>query len=502
MVTKTSKGFTGILVLMLSLVSAPSHAETLVFTEIGNGIANFAATESVTESVAWGDYDGDGDDDLYVTLDGANRLYRNDFGVSFSDVTETAGVGDGQWSVGAAFGDLDNDGDLDLFVVTFGIGNDVLYRNDGPIGPGGEVVFTDVSSTAGFSDEDSSRGMTLLDYDRDGLLDIYVTALGPDILYRNLGGLTFENVAPALGVAADGQGVGIVATDLDSNGWPDLFSANRSSDPNQLSLNTQGLFEDVTASAGIDKIGQGMGVLAFDYDNDLDMDLYWTTWPGFSGENWSNALYQNQGDGRSFVDVASSTGTTDTGGWGISANTLDVNLDGFEDMLITNGFSSESTDSVLFVNQNGSSFTDMAAALGDLHYDARGVAFADIDGDGDLDICITGGVNSPNKLWRNDTDLSSRNWIALSLQGVRSNRSAIGARVEVQTESRHFVKEVSGGAGRGSQNSLPLEFGLGSDTQIQNIKIYWPSGIIDNLSGLAINQKHVIAEAIYINGFD
>ncbi len=484
----------------LSLLLLPLLAATgeLTFTQLPGEIVD---NTMVTESLAWGDYDGDGFQDLYLTNDGANLLLRNDGGAGFIDKTQMAGVGDDQWSVGAAFGDLDNDGDLDLFVVTFDTGNDVLYRNDGPLMPGGEVVFTDVSATSGITDETSSRGMALVDYNRDGLLDIYVNALGPDLLYRNDGNLTFTNVAPTLGVAAIGQGVGVVASDIDNNGWPDLFTGNRSSDPNQLSLNSSGLFEDITASANIDKVGQGMGVLAFDYDNDLDIDLYWTAWPQFSDNAISNALYQNQGDGRSFVDVAQATGTLDTPGWGISANTADVNLDGYEDMLITNGFSMESSANVLFVNDAGQGFTDESSVLGDLLFDGRGVAFADYDRDGDLDVSITGGFNAPTRIWRNDTPLTSRNWLTLELVGFRSNRSAIGARVTVQTGDLQMVKEVSGGAGRGSQNSLPLEFGLANQSSA-TINVRWPSGYLQRLNISETNRYLTVFEPLFQSNFE
>jgi len=422
-----------------------------------------------------------------------NDLFRNDGGGAFTNVTSIAGVGDPGFSVGAAFGDLDNDGDLDLYVVTFGTGLDLLYRNDGPIGPGGEYQFTDVTATALVTDTSSSRGVALIDYDRDGLLDIYVNAIGPDILYRNLGNLVFANVAGALGIDNPGQGVGVVATDLDRNGWIDLFTGNRSLDPNRAYLNDQTILTDVTSN-GIGEFGLGMGVLSFDYDNDLDFDLYWTSWPGTSpGGPQPNALYENL-DGANFANVASASGTLDPGGWGISCNAGDVDNDGWEDFYVTNGFSDNTTPNVLFRNNGNGSFSDATSLVGGGAFDGRGVAFADFDNDGDIDLCVTADAGHPTQLWRNDSS-TGNHWLTLELEGRCSNRSAIGARVVVKTDLGSYAKEVSGGAGRGSQNSLPVEFGLGAASAISEVRIFWPSGIVQTLAGVALDQILPVLES-------
>ena len=258
---------------VLSLAQVAS-GQTLLFTDV-TATAGVGQPGVLNESLAWGDYDDDGDQDLYLTNNGANKLFRNDGNDVFTDVTDIAGVGNAGFSVGTAFGDLDNDGDLDLYVVNFGAGPDVLYRNDGPTGPDGQYVFTDATISAGATVERSSRGMALLDYDQDGLLDIYVNAIGGNILYHNLGALTFDEVGAALIVDANDTGVGVVCSDIDNNGWIDIFTGNRSSHLNRLYLNDQGVFTDATVAMGIDQVGLGMGVHVFDYDNDLDLDLYW-----------------------------------------------------------------------------------------------------------------------------------------------------------------------------------------------------------------------------------
>ncbi len=494
----------GLVASLLGLLAGVGGAQ-IVFTDI-SAQSGIDFDGLLTESVAWGDFDNDGDEDLYLTNNGPNRLFRNEGGGSFTDVTATAGVGHPGFSVGTAFGDLDNDGDLDLYVVSFGTGPDVLYRNDGPVEPSGEWQFTDVAEVAGVAaDESSSRGVAFLDYDRDGLLDIYVNAIGDDILYRNLGSLTFSNQAGPAGITGvGGQGVGVVATDVDGDGWIDLFTGNRTRDPNVLFLNNgNGTFTDITASAGIDQVGLGMGVLAFDYDNDLDIDLYWTSWPDDRIDR-PNALYEQTaplGGGPTFLEVAATSGTGDVDGWGISCNAGDIDNDGWQDFVVTNGFSDTTSPNVLFHNNANGTFTDITAVLGGGDFDGRGTAFADFDDDGDLDLVLTADADVPTRLWRNDTVHSNR-WLTLVLTGSDSNRSAIGARIEVTTDLGTTLQEVSGGAGRGSQNSLPVEFGLGPASAVETVRIAWPSGTETLLTGVAMNQKRRVFEGLFANGFE
>ncbi len=284
-----------------------------------------------------------------------------------------------------------------------------------------------------------------------------------------------------------------MATDVNRDGLIDLFTGNRSGDLNLLYLNTGGGFSDITVAAGINLVGFGMGVLSFDYDNDLDFDLYWTTWPDAGTVDPDpNGLYRNV-DGISFVEVAVATGTDDPDGWGISCNAGDVDNDGWEDFFVTNGFSATTTPNVLFRNNGGVSFSDVTATLGGGDFDGRGAAFADFDNDGDLDLCVTAGASAPTRLWRNDTN-NGNHWLTVKLEGTVSNRSGIGARIEVTTDLRTTAKEVSGGAGRGSQNSLPVEFGLGNATAIEQIQIFWPSGIVQTVCNPSMDQVVSLVE--------
>jgi len=299
------------------------------------------------------------------------------------------------------------------------------------------------------------------------------------------------DVAAPAGVQAPATGVGVVASDLDDDGWPDLFTGNRSFDPNRLFLKDAVGFRDVTFEAGILAVGLGMGVISFDYDNDLDFDLYWTAWPG-DGQPVPNAFYRNEG-GIGFVDVAAETGTLDPLGWGISAAHGDVDLDGWMDFFVTNGFSPASSANVLFRNRGNGTFEDATVALGGGRFDGRGVGFADYDNDGDLDVIVTAGASAPTRLWRNDS-ATGHHWLTLRLLGTISNRSAIGARVEVRTSLRTTVREVSGGAGRGNQSSLPLEFGLGTAERVLRVTVRWPSGLVQVIEDLAVDQGLTITE--------
>lgn len=480
-------------------IAAPVQAQ-IIFSDV-SASGPLAQSELLSESAAWGDVDGDGDEDLYLTNDGRNVLLQNNGDGTFTDVTALSGTGNTAWGVGTAFGDLDNDGDLDLYVVNFNSGPDVLYRNDG-IGPGGVPIFTDIGASAGIAIERSSRGMAFIDFDRDGLLDIYVNAIGDDILYRNSGSLTFGDVAQSVGITGNnGQGVGVVATDFNNDGWVDLFTGNRSGDLNRLYRNDQGFFSDITLAAGIDRIGLGMGVLAADLNNDLAIDLYWTTWPD-DGSNGENALYQNVG-ADSFVDRAVASGTDDAYGWGISTNAADIDLDGWMDFAVSNGFDDTSSKNVLFRNDGNGGFDERSNALsGGTLFDGRGVAFADYDHDGDEDLIVTADAGVDNRLWRNDS-VTGHRWIKLLLVGTASNRSAIGARVEVATPLTNQVQEVSGGAGRGSFNSLPLVFGLGQAESIESLTVRWPSGLVESFSVTGLDRQYMLVEGrIFADDFE
>ncbi len=481
-----------VVILSFSVMSFFNLSAQIAFTDV-TATAGIAFNTENVESLAWGDYDNDGDEDLFLSTDGLNKLMRNDGNDVFTEVGMASGLTDNYHTTGCVFADFDNDGDLDIFVTSVsGTDPELLYEN---LGAPNYTFQSIPGSTSGITDTAAKkRGLAVFDFNRDGLLDIYVGGTGNDFVYKNLGNLQFEEVSSTIGVNAPDIEVGVVTTDINNDGWIDIFTGNRSFELNKLFLNDgTGNYNNITVSAGIDEVGFGMGVLSFDYDNDLDMDLYWTTWPNTTAPFQSNALYQNQGN-NTFLNKATETNTLDTTGWGISCNAGDIDNDRFEDFFVSNGFSATSTQSVLYKNMNGTGFQDITTSiLGNLTYDARGVAFADYDNDGDLDVCLTGGPNADTRLWRNDSN-NSNNWVILKLEGVQSNKSAIGARINLTAGGVTTVKEVSGGAGRGSFNSLPVEFGLGNATTVEIIKIRWPNGATETFNNINSNQINIIKE--------
>jgi hypothetical protein len=223
--------------------------------------------------------------------------------------------------------------------------------------------------------------------------------------------MQFANAAVAAGVDDAFTGVGLVATDIDNDGRVDVFTGNRSFETNSLYQNNGGTFTDIAVTAGITSVGLGMGVASLDYDNDLDFDLYWTTWPVAA-----NAFYENI-DGTTFNEVAVATLTDDPLGWGISVNAGDIDNDGWMDFLVTNGFDNTTTPNVLFHNQANGTFADATWSLsGGGAFDGRGVAFADYDKDGDLDVGVTSDSDTHTRLWRNDS-ITANHWIVIRLVG-------------------------------------------------------------------------------------
>lgn len=466
-----------LLIVIVAVVSAQSAASA----QDGGGfvdVTNAAGLETseLVENVSWADIDNDGDADLLMTGQDLLRLFRNDANLgqdAFTEITASAGLPAATGlHVGSTFADIDNDGDLDFYVVKFTDGQDLLFENNG------DSTFTEIGAAAGIAVERSSRGIVSLDANNDGLIDFFVTAIGPHILYINQGDGTFVDEAASYGVDSDNVGVGAVSADVNGDGHVDLFVGNRSDDPdvpNDLFLGSCVSFEQAEDNYGITQTGLGMGVVAFDYDGDADIDLYWTTWPGTSGQPTENALYRN--DGGNFVDVAAGHGVGDAGGWGISAAVGDYDSDGWEDLFVTNGFSDDTTESVLFRNTDGTGFSNQTAVLSGLPADGRGVAWADYDLDGDLDLAVSSDAGQTTRLYRNEIVESGVSWLRLDLTGTVSNRSAIGARVEIDLGDRTLVRYVSGGEGRGNQGELPVFFGLGDAdvSAVGDARIFWPA---------------------------
>ena len=443
--------------------------------------------------VAVGDYDNDGDLDIYVsngfwTRLETNVLYRNNGDGTFSDVTRKAGVEAIGEGYPTAFFDYDNDGFLDIYVVNYKQ-PDILYHNNG------NGVFTDVSKNAGIEGGNPGIGLAVFDYDNDGFLDIYVgngDEAGGRInnLHHNNGDGTFEDVAKAAKVRfAAGRNAGPVFCDYDNDGDMDLYAPNSPAGGILFRNNGNGTFDDVTANA---KISSRMNWAAAwgDYDSDGDFDL---CVPGCLGS--PNALYRNNGDG-TFTEVSKDAGITHR-----AANSYpgvafgDYDNDGYLDIYITNTADQRrgpapGLSNIMYRNNGDGTFMDVTAEVGLERPDNAGGVFLDYDSDGDLDIYMTD-YRGANILYRNNGN--NNHWLHIKTIGTKSNRNGIGAKVRVVAGGLSMLRMVGVGSCNG-QNSLPVEFGLGEHTRADVVEIRWPSGQVDVFKNVPANRMIIVTE--------
>ncbi len=465
---------------------------------VGNNSSGFGA--------AWGDYNNDGFLDLYVTnYRNVNILYENNKDGTFSDVARSAGVNDDGTGIGIVWGDYNNDGFLDLYLVNdvdagYGARN-ILYKNNG------DGTFTDVADPAGLSSHGYGLCAAWADYNNDGLLDLYITNNAHSIfcygqsnkLYKNKGDGTFEDVTETAGVGEKGNSTGLAWCDYDGDGDQDFFVVNFASpfldspedNPSVLYQNNDdGTFTIISSSAGIEHSDGGHGAAWGDYDNDGDMDLYIannSTTLSLSPQSSSlgkNVLYQNNGDS-TFTDV------TDTAGVGstltsIEVTWVDYDNDGDLDLHVVNGGIGGSQGSLLYENNGNGTFTDVASEAGIQNTGAgEGAAWGDYDNDGDMDLYVVN-YRQPNKLYRNEGN--NNHWIIIKPEGTVSNKAGIGARIKITTGTSTQIREVDGGSGFSSQDSLWVHFGLGNYELIDKLEIKWPGGEDQILYSIEANQ--------------
>ena len=421
-----------------------------------------------TYGAAWGDYDGDGDDDLYVVNSGsANHLLRNDGGGTFADVT-AGPLSDTGAGRGAAWADYDNDGDLDIYLCNTSGQANKLFRNDG----GG--VFADATSGP-LGDTGNTEGAAWGDFDNDGDVDLYmVTDGGENHLLVNYNGAFVDETPAPLAEANNGHSA--TWGDYDNDGDLDLYQVNGG--PNNLFRNDGGTFT-VVSTPPIDDAHDGRGAAWGDYDNDGDLDLYLVNY------GTANKLFRNDGVA-GFADVT--TGVLGNTGNGMGTAWLDADNDGDLDIYLAN----EGANKIMR-NRGGGVFQDATVVpLGDTG-SGKGVAVADYDGDGRTDIFLANSAGT-NRLFHNEYQPDNR-WLRVRLVGISSNAAGIGARVRIVAGGVSQIREISGGSGYCSQNTLVAEFGLGLASTVDTIEVRWPYGSVQDTTNVAKNQVVTITES-------
>lgn len=437
---------------------------------------------------AWGDYNNDGHLDLFVSNFGTpfNYLYRNDGNGSFTRITTGAIATDDTNSEGAAWADYDNDGNLDLFVAVGLGGNDLLYRNNG------DGSFTKIASGPVVQSGGNSRGCAWGDYDNDGHVDLFVAnEQGQNnFLFHNSGDGTFTKITSGNIANDGGASYGCAWGDYDSDGFLDLFVANLNQNNFLYHNDRDGTFTPITSGRIVSDGEASQGCAWGDYDNDGLLDLF------VANRNQRNFLYHNDGNG-TFTAITNGAVVNDVGySWGPAW--ADYDNDGFLDLFVANGPpNGPGQNDFLYRNNGDGTFTRITtasvasdAAIGD------GCAWGDYNNDGFPDLFVTNLNDQDNLFYRNNGN--SNNWLTVRCVGRLSNRSAIGTKVRLKSmagdQSRWQMREISGGGGYGSQNAPYAYFGLGSATNIERVRLEWPSGLVQELHAVAPNQSLTVIE--------
>lgn len=492
------------------------------------------------------DYDNDGDLDIYFVnasylgvKDGQkppmDQLFRNEGNWKFTNVTNEAGLGCTEWGYGCSVADFDNDGDLDLFVTNWG--PNCLYRNNG------DGTFTDIAAQAGVAEEMWGGSSAFGDYDLDGDLDLYVTNYLdfdpavipkrgerascnlegdimihcgpkgltpiPDSFYRNNGDGTFTDVSEESGIRAveNGFGLGVFFLDYDLDGYPDIYVSNDVS-PNYLFRNNgDGSFEEMGLIAGVSynrdgDVQSGMGVECGDLNHNSYEDIVVMNY----AQDY-NTVYKNEGDGF-FTDISREANLYSNSYHQLSWSLIlvDVEYDGDLDIFISNGHVIPQVDltdaklgykqkNQLLMNDGKCRFQDISDRAGDafqVKLSSRGCALGDLDGDGDQDIVVSNMDCGPT-IYENSSG-AGNHWIGIHLTGTKSNRNAFGSWVTVKTEEREISKYHRGSFGYASQSELTLRFGLGKSSEVEFIKVKWPTGDSELFKVNGINTIHQLTE--------
>ncbi len=512
----------------------------LKFNHEAGAEGKYYMPEQVGPGSAFFDYDGDGDLDIYLINGGwvyqtereaKNRMYRQDEGGKFVDVTDESGLGDMGYGMGVAIGDVDNDGDEDVYVTNFG--DDAFYRNNG------DGTFSNRTKESGLASNVPDRwgcSATFLDYDLDGFLDLYVANYveydsslvctdqagrrlfcspqhfvgAVDALYKNNGDGTFRDVSRAGGIeVAAKRGLGVVTADVNDDGYPDIYVANDLND-NLLWINQKnGTFREEGLKQGValNQLGQaeaGMGIAVGDVNGDLRTDFL-VTHLG----NESNTLYLNT-PASGFQDRSFEAGFEDLRTMqftGFGTGLADLDLDGFLDLVVGNGrvdrvgaplrqdddfWAIYAEPNFIFKGEGKGRFTNISSSMsvfGGAVENTRGMSFADFDNDGDVDILVNN-CGGPAQLFRNDMKRNGA-WITITPFDPALNRIVEGAKITVKTGGKSWRQESRRAYSYLCSNDPRVHFGLGKVDKIDEVIIEWPGGENENFE-IAQLKKHYI----------
>ncbi len=531
---------------------ADATAEAKITFQHFFGRREVQLVEDMGSGAAWGDYNNDGWLDLFVVNEAGPismtaeevqksparcALYLNKGDGTFEDVIEQSGIDFRGWGMAAKWSDYDNDGWLDLFISCYG--KNVFYQNKG------NGTFTDITKQSGLGNKDGFwTGISWADYNRDGWLDLYVcgyvqytyqeaqeisiqydveisaslnpSSFKPDInlFYQNNGDGTFTEIAKKAGVQnPKGRSLSAVWCDFDEDSWPDLYVANDVSD-NALFRNLgNGTFEEISLSAWVADYRGAMGLAVGDWDGDADMDIFVTHWIAQENALYSNLLSQLaeldvSNTSLRFMDEADRYGlgqiALDYISWGTSF--FDYDNDGNLDLFVTSGSTFQQKEkpyllvpmtNQLFWNRDKveDGFYDVSAVSGEVFKQenvGRGAAFADYDNDGDIDIFIVSN-GGPAQLLKNQGG-NSNNWLKVQVEGNKSNRQGIGAKLKLFVNDAIQVTQVGIQSSYCSQNSLIQHFGLGNELNADSLEVVWPSGLRQTLYDIKANQTIYVAE--------
>jgi len=531
-------------VLSQNPTSAPIHfsARPIAFTLDSSETPQRHAPETMAGGVAVLDYDRDGRSDIFFT-NGANinslkkdspkywnRLFHNNGDGTFTDVTEKAGLKGTGFDTGVAIGDYDNDGYDDIFVS--GVYRNTLYRNNG------DGTFTDVTDKAGFNHPDRQYGplwsvaAAWVDINNDGLLDLFVVnylswdgrkepdckydgkpeychpkfyKATPSQLLLNNGNGTFTDISEQAGIRAHpGKGMSAAIADYDNDGLPDIFVTNDKLFNFLYHNKGHKHFEEVAFDVGVSlpahgNLISGMGCDFRDWSNDGYPDIALSAL-----QNETFPLYQNA-SGELFDEVTARSKMTALSSpmSGYSVNIADFDNDGWKDIFVSRGdVASPNMADHLHVDQPNTVFRNLNGTWSALTEEAgfaavpprrhRGAAVADFNGDGRLDLVVTA-LGAPAEIWMNDSP-AQHHWLELSLQGMKSNRDGIGARIKVTAGGKVQFNHMTTASGYASSSATPVHFGVGDARVVEEIEIRWPSGTVQTLTSVASDQLLLVKE--------